>query len=154
MRYLRATQSSGTRRAAWVLLAMPLALCAGCYDGNALVKQARSRALKGRLAEVDLGHFHTTLPRDPDAVSLTELRLHMFGTAPRYRTKTIKKQLEAEGYRVRHETLAAIRQSTPDELAEPNLASLKKRLKEAMNDIFEESPVKSIGFYEFAVRRT
>lgn len=145
---------STTRCHCLVLLAISLGWCTGCYDGEALVKEARSRALRGRLAEVDLGQFHTMLPRDPDEVSLTELRLHMFGTAPRYRTKAIEEQLEKEGYRVRHETLAAIRQSTPAELAEPNLTSLRKRLESVMNGIFEESPVKSIGFYDFAVRRT
>lgn len=153
MNSFRAAAPWATQRLGAVVLSL-LMSCTGCYDGDALVKEARSRELKGRLAEVDLGHFQTTLPRDPDAVSLTELRLHMFGTAPRYRTKAIKKQIEAEGYRVRHEVLAAIRRSTPEELAEPNLVSLKKRLEEVMNDIFEESPLKSIGFYEFAVRRT
>src|SRR5262245_2378472 len=39
----------------WIaILAIGLSLCAGCYDGEAMVKEAQSVALKTRLAEVDL----------------------------------------------------------------------------------------------------
>jgi hypothetical protein len=105
------------------------------------------------LAEVDLGAFHTTLPRDPNSVSLTELKLHIFGTVARYRVPEVQKQLKTESYRLRHETLTAVRQATPEELAEPSLAKLRKRIASIVNGIFAESPVKAIGFYEFSMRR-
>jgi hypothetical protein len=132
-------------------------LCAtltqGCYDGEVLIKQARSKAVTTRLAEVDLGSFHTTMPRDPNSVSLTELKLHIFGTVPRYRVPEVRQQLKRESYRLRHETLAAVRQATPQELAEPSLARLRKRIESVVNGIIAEAPVKAIGFYEFTMRR-
>jgi hypothetical protein len=135
------------------ILVLGVAVNTGCYDGDALITRARSTALTTRLAEVDLGSFHTTLPRDPSSVSLTELKLHIFGTVPRYRVPEVQQQLKSESYRLRHETLAAVRTATPEELAEPSLATLRKRIEAVVNGIIAESPVKSIGFYEFAMRR-
>jgi hypothetical protein len=128
-----------------------IGLCAGCYDAEALVSQARSAALNTRLAEVDLGSFRTTLPRNPDSAALTELELHIFGMVPRYRVPALEQQLKEEEYRLRHETLAAVRRSTRDELAEPSLTRLRSRLENVVNGILAEAPVKSIGFYDVKV---
>jgi hypothetical protein len=137
-----------------MIVMLPLGISAGCYDSDALIQRARSTALNTRLAEVDLGSFHTTLPRDPDAISLTELKLHIFGTIPRYRVPDVEKKLKAEAHRLRYEMLAAVRKSAPDELAEPSLGRLRQRIESVVNSILEEAPVKTIGFYEFAMRRT
>jgi hypothetical protein len=135
------------------LVGLSCSLFGGCYEGKVLVAQARSAALNTRLAEVDLGTFHTTLPRDKNSISLTEMRLHIFGTVPRYRVPAIEKQLKTEAYRLRHETLVAVRRSTPEELADPNLTRLRQRIEQIVNGILEEGPVKTIGFYDFALRR-
>jgi hypothetical protein len=121
---------------------------AGCYDGEALVQQARSSAVKTRLAEVDFGTFQTTLPRDAETSALTELKIHVFGTVPRYRVPDIAKQLKVEEYRLRAETLKAVRHATREELAEPNLTQLRRRIERVVNEILADAPVKSIGFYE------
>src|SRR6478609_12115802 len=111
----------GTNR--WIaILAVALALCAGCYDGSEMVKQAQSVALKTRLAEIDLGKYQTTLPRDPATNRFTAVDIHIFGTVPRYQLAAVNKQLKADEYRMRHETLAAVRRSSREELAEPNFA--------------------------------
>jgi hypothetical protein len=73
-----------------------LATSAGCYDGNAVLEQARSAAQSTRLAEVDLGIFRTTLPKSPETNSLTDLELHFFGTVPRYRVPAIERLIKAE----------------------------------------------------------
>jgi hypothetical protein len=58
------------------------AVLPGCYDGRQLVHEARSAAHSTRLAEIDLGHFLTTLPRDRNNDSFTELEVHLFATVP------------------------------------------------------------------------
>ncbi|MCI0333117.1 MAG: hypothetical protein L0228_07835 [Planctomycetes bacterium] len=126
---------------------------AGCYDGDALVQAARSSAVKTRLAEVDFGTFQTSLPRDRATDSSTELKLHIFGTVPRYRVPDIKKQLKAEEYRLRSETLSAVRNATRNELAEPSLAQLRERIERVVNEILTDAPVKTIGFYEVSLRQ-
>jgi len=128
-------------------------LCSGCYDGEVLVNQARSAALNTRLAEVDLGKFQTTLPRHPDSRSLTELDMHIFGTVPRYRVPEIEKQLKTEEYRLRYETLVALRKSTREELSEPSLAQLRTRIEDVVNGILADAPIKTIGFYAVTMRQ-
>jgi hypothetical protein len=129
-----------------------LVLCAGCYDGKVLIEEVQSQALRTRLVEVDLGSFRTTMPREPQTSESAELSLHIFGTVPRYRVPEIEKQLESDGYRLRHETLAAVRHATPEELAEPSLNRLRGRIEEVVNQNLKESPVKAIGFYEVRMR--
>src|SRR5436190_17551373 len=99
-----------------VVVALAFGACCGCYDGSAMVKQAQSVALNARLAEVDLGKFQTTLPRDPNTNHFTALDLHIFGTVPRYRLSAVNRQLKTDDFRLRYETLAAIRKSNRDEL--------------------------------------
>jgi hypothetical protein len=142
------------RRLFWrTAAALSLAICAGCYDSEALLQQAQSTAVKSRLAEVDLGSFKTTLPRDEKTALFTDLNLHIFGTVPRYRLSAVKKQIKTDEYRLRSETLAAVRQCTQQELAEPNLSKLRERIEKVVNDILKEAPVKEIGFYELTLRQ-
>jgi hypothetical protein len=137
----------------WIaLLAVSLALCAGCYDGSEMVKQAQTVALKTRLAEVDLGKFQTTLPRDPVTNHFTALDIHIFGTVPRYQLAAVTKQLKDDEYRVRHETLAAIRKSSREELAEPTFAQLRARIEKVVNEVLKDAPVKEVGFYQVTLR--
>jgi hypothetical protein len=134
------------------ILAIALSLCAGCYDGDSMVKEAQSAALKTRLAEVDLGKYQTTLPRDPVTNRFTALDIHIFGTVPRYRLAAVNKQLQADEYRMRYKTLAAVRQSSREELAEPDFAQLRARLEKVVNSILQDAPVKEIGFYQLTMR--
>lgn len=133
------------------ILAIALSLC-GCYDGEAMVREAQSVALKTRLAEVDLGKYQTTLPRDPVTNRFTSLNVHIFGTVPRYRLAAVNKQLEIDEYRMRYETLAAVRQSSREELAEPDFAQLRARLEKVVNRVLQDAPVKEIGFYQLTMR--
>jgi hypothetical protein len=129
-----------------------LCLCGGCYDGRSLVHDARSEALKTRAAEIDLGTYHTTLPRDVRTNAFTELIIHIFGTVPPYRVSTIRAQLKADEFRLRHHTLAAVRATTREELAEPNLATLRTRIEQVVNTVLADAPVNSIGFYDVRMK--
>jgi hypothetical protein len=126
---------------------------AGCYDGQVLVTHARSAALNTRLAEIDMGSFHTSLPRDPNSGLITELGLHVFGNVPHYRVAEIKRQMKIDDYRLRHEIIAAIRATSNEELAEPSLKSMRARIEHIVNAILEEAPVEAIGFYEVTIRQ-
>lgn len=142
-----ATGSLGPRLVAPALF-LGLGLSSGCYDGDALIDEVRSAALQTRLVEVDLGTYKTTMPRKKTDGDTTAIELHIFGTVARYRVPEIESHLAADGFRLRHETLAAVRQTTAAELAEPNLTALRTRLENVINEQLGEAPVKSIGFYE------
>jgi hypothetical protein len=146
-------QARAHRTLGWLLLPIALGVLSGCYDGDALVKQAQSVSLDTRLAEIDLGRFQTTLRRDANSHTFTELDLHIFGTVSRSRLSAVKKQLKADEYRLRHETLAAVRKSTREELAEPTLAQLRARIEQVVNGILADSPVNEIGFYQLTLRQ-
>jgi len=133
-------------------IALVLACCTGCYDGAAMVKQAQSTALNARLAEIDLGKFQTTLPRDPNTSRYTSLDIHIFGTVPRYKLAAVTKQLKSDEYRVRYETLTAVRKSTREELAEPNFAQLRARIEKVVNQLLADAPIQDIGFYQLTMR--
>jgi hypothetical protein len=128
-----------------------LAPCGGCYDGRALIEQIRNDALRSKTHEIDLGLYRTTMPRNLDTDSLTEIELQLFGTVPQYRIPAINRQLKADGYRLRYDTLVAIRQTKPEELAEPNLGQLRARLTQVANNILEDSPIKSIGVEQIRI---
>ena len=132
-------------RAARAILVLYLALCEGCYDSKALVDQVRTDALRGQTHEIKLGYFHTTMPRDLNRSSITVLELELFGTVPQYKIPAIEKQLKADGFKLRHDTLVAIRQTTDEELAEPNLGQLRNRLMQVANNILVDAPIQSIG---------
>lgn len=138
--------------ACWPLLLLGLGGVSGCYDGNALLKQAEAAALSTTLAEVDLGTFQTTLPRDANTGVFTTVELHVFGTVPRAKLSEVKTQLQVDEYRLRHDTLVAVRQSTRDELTDPELAKLRARIINVVNKILANSPAKEIGFYQITVR--
>ena len=132
-------------------LALSLLASTGCYDAHALIEQVRTDALRNRLHEVDLGTFRTTMPRDPKTNLLMQMEVHLFGTAPQYRIHSIENRLESDGYRLRSETLAAIRETSGDELAEPDLTHLRTRLEQVVNNVLSDSPVKSIGIEELKI---
>lgn len=125
-----------------------LCLFGGCYDGQQMIESTRTNVLKTRDAEIDLGNYETTMPRDSQTNAFTELSVHIFGTVPRYRVAEIKKQLRADEYRLRHSTLAALRGTTREELAEPDLAQFRARIEKAVNEVLTDAPVKQIGFYD------
>jgi hypothetical protein len=126
-------------------------VCGGCYDGKMIIDRVRSAALRNRLEEVDLGTFRTTMPRDPATNAFAEIEIHVFGTAPRYQVRSIERQLDDDGYRLRHDTLLAVRNTTLEELAEPDLAKLRERIEQVVNNVLDDAPVKSIGFYDLRI---
>lgn len=144
--------NSGRRETAWLLLGMwpwtglAILVCGGCYDGDRLVEMARDEAIRSQLEEIDLGTYCTTLPRDSQTAVITEIEFRIFGNAPHYRAVEIVKQLESDEYRLRYTVLTAVRQAAREEFAEPDLTTLKQRLKVVANGVLEDAPLTSIGF--------
>ena len=136
------------------VLALPiaLALTGGCYDGEEMLKQAQSTALSASVVEVDLGTYRTTLPRDPNTGTFVELEVHVFGTVSRAHLADVEKQLKIDDYRVRQETLTAVRSSTREELTEPTLMQLRNRIEQALNKVLADAPLKEVGFYQLSLR--
>jgi hypothetical protein len=129
-----------------IMLGLTGMISSGCYDGEQLVELARSEAIRTRLEEIDLGTYRTTVPRDPETALVAELEFRIFANAPRYRIPAIKEALAEHGFRLRYETLAAVRQATPEELAEPNLVELRRRISDVTGNVLKDTGIQSIGF--------
>ena len=131
-----------------IMAAVPLA---GCYDSSELLNEVRSDALSSQTHEINLGVYRTTMPRDTNSNSLTEIELRLFGTAPQYKIAAIKEQLEADAPKLRYETLIAIRKTTDEELGEPDLGKLRMRLLQVANNVIKDAPIQSIGIEKIRI---
>jgi hypothetical protein len=123
----------------------------GCYDSNALLNEVRSEALRSQTHEINLGLYRTTMPGDANSNSLTEIELRLFGTVPQYKISAIEEQLAADAPKLRYETLIAIRQTTIEELGEPNLGKLRTRLMQVANRVIKDAPIQSIGIEKIRI---
>lgn len=131
---------------------LALATLGGCYDAEALKRQAHSALLTATLAEVDLGIFATTLPRDPVTEQFITVNIHIFGTVTRSQLSAVEQQLKADNFKLRQDTLAAVRQSTREELTDPELTKLRTRIHAVVNKLLTDAPVKEVGFHQVTVR--
>jgi HAMP domain-containing protein len=134
-----------------IALVAVLLFAGGCYNSKALVEQVRTDALRSQTHEIDLGFYRTTMPRESATNSTTEIELQLFGTVPQYRIPAIEKQLKADGFKLRSETLVAIRETTNEELAEANFGKLRARLMLVANDVLKDAPIKSIGVEQIRI---
>lgn len=123
-------------------------LLTGCYDPQGLVERVRNDAIRTRIEEVDLGKFVITMPRDLGPEGMTEVSFHAFGATARYKREETEELLAEREFLVRHAILLAVRESTPEDFGDPDLANLRQRLLAATNDTLEESPLESVGFYD------
>lgn len=117
----------------------------GCYDGQQLVEEVRNNAIRTQLEEVPIGYFRTTLPRQAVEATSMEVELELFGTSVRYKAPEVRQAIEREEYRLRQAVLWAIRQITDEEIADPDLTTLRQRLLEAVNSELSETPIESLG---------
>jgi HAMP domain-containing protein len=132
-------------------LLVAAALLSGCYDSSALLNEVRSDALRSQTHEINLGLYRTTMPRDANTNSLTEIELRLFGTVPQYKIAAIEEQLEADAPKLRYETLIAIRKTTAEELGEPDLGKLRARLMQVANSVIKDAPIQSIGIEKIRI---
>lgn len=150
----QAAAPTNRRRATSVLLvAAALAASTGCYDGAALVDRVRNDALKNRMEEVDLGRYSITMPRDVATTETVEVEMHLYGSLPRYRRAEVEGRIEEQGYRLRHETLMAVRGSPLEDFTDPDLAALRERLLATTNNLLQEQSLQSVGFHEIRFTR-
>jgi len=124
---------------------MLLVAPAGCYDGQRLVDEVRNNAIRTRMEEVPIGYFRTTLPRHSIEATGMEVEIDLFGTAVRYKTPEVRQAIQREAYRLRQAILLAIRQITAEEIADPNLTSLRERLFDIVNAELGDTPIESLG---------
>lgn len=127
------------------LLVIATVALSGCYNGEQIVERARNAAIRGRLEEVPLGYFRTTLPSNATELWRMEMEIELFLTAKRYRVDALQKALDGCEHRMRQDLLIAIRQTTAEEIADPKLTALRERLLNVTRAHVDKPPFHSLG---------
>ena len=125
----------------------------GCYDGQELVDRIRSKAIRTRLEEVDLGTFRITLPQHEKTAELTEINVHMFAHTARYKTKALKRELEEKSHLVHDKAITTLRSLSHADLADPDLTKVRTKMLDGVNEILEEPVLSDVGLYDFHIAR-
>lgn len=134
------------------VLLLALLPVAGCYDGEALVVQAKIEASHGMREEVDLGKYYVTLPRRADKSTTVSLDIHVFTSVPAADVAKLEEQLEKNMHRLRHDTILTLRQAASEELVDPALAALRERVANVARQTLTAVSIDTIGFHHFAVQ--
>jgi flagellar FliL protein len=108
-----------------------------------------NQAMLEPVEEVDLGEYSVTVTQ-PNGASALRVDFHLFGTAPEKETEHVKTLVERHINRFRDLVLFEIRNSSPNDLADPGLALIKRRILEKSNTLFGSPLLKSIVFSQFS----
>jgi phage-related protein len=120
----------------------------GCVDGDKLVARVRNNAIRTRIDEVELGSYKVTLPRNFPTGEMTEVEVRLYGETLRYKINEIEDELKQKAPVFEDHTLKVLRETTRQELADPDLTRLRARLLESMNATLTGAPLTALGFYE------
>jgi hypothetical protein len=120
----------------------------GCIDGEKLATRVRNHAIRTRIDEVKLGQYRVTLPRNPLTGEMAEVDVRVYGETLRYKINEIEDELKARAPEIEDHTLRVLRETSREELADPNLVALRGRLLASMNEVLTDKPLKSVGFYQ------
>jgi flagellar FliL protein len=101
------------------------------------------------LMETDLGDYSVTVPQ-PNGASSLRVDFHLFGTVPDAEQVEVERLVERHINRFRDQVLHEIRNSSPEDLADPGLALIKRRILERSNALFGRPLLKSVVFSQFS----
>ena len=136
-----------SRRLAIVALALGVS-SVGCFNGEKLVARVRNHAIRSRVDEVKLGQYRVTLPRNRLTGEMSEVDVRVFGETLRYKINEIEDELKSRAPEIEDHTLRILRETTREELADPELTDLRARLLASMNEVLTGAPLKSVCFHE------
>jgi len=120
----------------------------GCFNTEKLVARVRNNAIRTRIDEVKLGQYRVTLPRNPLTGEMSEVDVRVYGETLRYKINEIEDELKSKAPEIEDYTLKVLRETTREELADPELTALRSRLLASMNEVLHGAPLKSVGFLE------
>jgi flagellar basal body-associated protein FliL len=138
-------------RAARLIGLLSLTTLAGCYDAGALKETRQDEATVTKLAEVDLGTYHITLPLATGDTGGGVVDFHAFGRVSHGDSAAVAQAVEERRAELRSHMLLAIRSVTNEELEEPKLGALRVEITKVINAALDKTAhVKNVGFYSFS----
>jgi hypothetical protein len=128
------------------------ALTSGCFNADRLIAARRDAANGYKLAEVDLGEFHVTLPKLPGAEGGGVVEFHLFGQVANRDKSTVIEQIELRQPELRYRVLLSVRNLDQQRIDEPRLSKLRESMAKVVNEMLGEELIQSVGFFRFAYR--
>jgi flagellar FliL protein len=99
--------------------------------------------------EVDLGKFNVIV-HEPSSQITLRVNFHLIGTVPEEEHTEFEHLLEKHEHRLRDHTIFEIRNSKIEDLTDPGLALLKRRILAKSNDLLGKPLLKSVVFSDFS----
>jgi flagellar basal body-associated protein FliL len=100
-------------------------------------------------AEVDLGKFNVVVHEPASQITL-RVNFHLIGTVPEEEHTEFEHLLEKHQHRLRDHTIFEIRNSKIEDLTDPGLALLKRRILAKSNDLLGKPLLRSVVFSDFS----
>ena len=100
-------------------------------------------------AEVDLGKFNVIVHEPSSQVTL-RVNFHLIGTVPEEEHTEFEHLLETHQHRLRDHTIFEVRNCKVEDLTDPGLALLKRRILAKSNDLLGMPLLKSVVFSDFS----
>ena len=100
-------------------------------------------------AEVDLGKFNVIVHEPSSQVTL-RVNFHLIGTVLEEEHTEFEHLLEKHEHRLRDHTIFEIRNCKIEDLTDPGLALLKRRILAKSNDLLGKPLLKSVVFSDFS----
>jgi flagellar FliL protein len=100
-------------------------------------------------SEVDLGKYNVVV-HQPKAQVTMRINFHLIGTVPAAEHAEFEHLLEAHQHRLRDNTIFAIRNAQVEDLTDPGLALLKRRILAKSNELLGKPLLTSVVFSDFS----
>jgi hypothetical protein len=100
-------------------------------------------------AEVELGKFNVIVHEPSSQVTL-RVNFHLIGTVPEEEHTEFEQLLEKHQHRLRDHTIFEVRNCKIEDLTDPGLALLKRRILAKSNDLLGKPLLKSVVFSDFS----
>jgi len=105
-------------------------------------------AKEPELTEVDLEKYKITSFQPASAITL-RIEFHLFGMVKHEKSEEFKTLLEAKKNRVRDNVMAIIRSADMNDLTDPALGLLKRKILETTNKALGKPLLQGVAFAEF-----
>jgi flagellar FliL protein len=99
--------------------------------------------------EVDLGKFNVIV-HEPSSQITLRVNFHLIGTVPEEEHEEFEHLLEKHQHRLRDHTIFEIRNCKFEDLTDPGLALLKRRILAKSNELLGKPLLKSVVFSDFS----
>ena len=100
-------------------------------------------------AEVDLGKFNIVIHHPGSNVTI-RVNFHLIGTVPAEEMHEFEELLAKNQHRLRDQAIFEVRNCQIDDLTDPGLALLKRRILAKSNDLLGKSLLHSVVFSDFS----